>query len=449
MNHNNADFTKGSMAANILKLSVPITIGQLVTLFYNIADRAFIGQMPGTGQTAMAGIGLTFPVVTCVAAFTALFGTGGVSLFSIERGKGNDRTCSMILWITLASLIVTALLLTGALYLWMRPLLFAFGASDATWPYTRDYLNIALVSTVFLMIGSGMTGFISAMSYAKTAMALTCFGALLNLVMDPVFIYTLHMGIQGAAVSTVISQILSGIAVLWFLRSGKSLYPVKRHSFSWPVFRQIVSLGTAGFVMQVTNCINQIVCSRMLAQYGSDLYISILTVVNSVREMMFLPMNGIASGTQPVIGYNYGAGQYARVRKGINIITVLEVGWALSAWCLVHLLARQILGIFTSSAAVIETGEMCLQVYFAGFFMMAFMSSGQSVFNGLGQAPYAIFFSIFRKLVIVVPLTILLPQLYGVMGVFIAEPLSNCIGGTACYATMRLHTRKLLKEKNG
>lgn len=434
------------MAANILKLSVPITIGQLVTLLYNVADRAFIGQMPGTGQTAMAGIGLTFPVVTGVAAFTALFSTGGVSLFSIERGKGHHETCGRILWITLVSLTVTGLVLTGLLYFWMKPLLFAFGASQDTWPFTRDYLDVALISTVFLMVGSGLTSFISAMSFAKTAMTLTCFGALLNLCMDPIFIYTWNMGITGAAWSTVISQVLSGIGVLWFLRSGKSLYPIRPHPFSWSLFRQTVTLGMAGFVMQVTNCINQVVCSRTLARYGSDLYISILTVVNSVRELMFMPMNGIASGAQPVLGFNYGAGQPERVRKGINILTVLEVGWALLAWGLVHLSARQILATFTSAPEVITTGEVCLKVYFAGFFMMAFMSSGQSVFGGLGLAPYAIFFSTLRKLIVVVPLTLLLPRYYGVMGVFMAEPVSNFVGGIACHVTMRIKTGKLLRK---
>ncbi len=318
-------------------------------------------------------------------------------------------------------------------------MLYLFGASDQTYQYASDYLNIYLVGTVFAMVGQGLNYFINSQGFPKIGMCTTVLGAVLNIVLDPLFIFVFDMGIKGAAIATVIAQTASAVWVVQFIVSKKAILKLRRSyfRFDFALFKRIVSLGLSGFIMSATNCLVQIACNSTLSRYGGDLYVGIMTVLNSVRDITTLPVNGITNGSQPVLGYNYGAGEYRRVRKGIVFTLILGAAYSLAAWLMVLLFPGFFLRLFTSDPDIVLHGQEALQIYFFGFILMVFQFSGQSTFVGLGKSKQAIFFSLLRKVVIVVPLTLLLPKIgFGVNGVFWAEPISNAIGGLACFGTM-------------
>ena len=435
------DFLKGPVWRCIVAQAIPLTIAQLVQLLYNVVDRIYLGHMGSGDSMALTGVGLTFPVVTLIMAFTALFGVGGVPLFSIERGAGNDEKAGKILGNAFALLLGSSLILIAVGYLFMKPILFAFGASDASFLYAREYLNIYLLGTVFSMISTGMNGYINAQGFPKIGMYSIVIGAVCNIILDPILIFGLNMGVAGAALATVISQAASACWVLRFL-TGKSIpVPLRRSNIviQKDITTAICKLGTSSFIMQGTNCLVQVICNATLQRFGGDLYVGIMTVTNSVREIFSLPVMGMTSGAQPVISYNYGAKQYERVRSGIRFNTFIGTGYTLVAWSLIVLFPGFWFGIFSDDPSMTAAGIEAMKLYFFGFVFMSFQYAGQTTFQALGDAKHAIFFSLLRKAIIVAPLTLLLPRLgFGVLGVFLAEPISNVIGGLACYITMRL-----------
>ena len=450
------DFSQGPVWRRILDQAGPLIVAQLVHLLYNVVDRIYLGHMGDGGGMALTGVGLTFPIVTLIMGFAALFGTGGVPLFSIARGAGDEARARSILGNSFTLQLVSSALLMVVGYLFMRPILFAFGASEDSFVYAKAYLDVYLVGTAFSMIATGFNGYINAQGFPRIGMLSIIIGAAANIALDPVFIFALGMGVKGAALATVISQGLSALWVLRFLTGQKAIIPLKRENMTLDgqVVRDIAKLGTANFIMQGTTCLVQIACNATLQQFGGDLYVGVMTVVNSVREIFLLPVNGITSGSQPVISYNYGARRYDRVLSGIRFNTLIGAGYTLVAWLLVLLLPRLWFGIFSDDPAMTEAGVEALRIYFFGFVCMALQFAGQSAFTALGDAPHAILFSLLRKAIIVVPLTLLLPRLgFGVKGVFLAEPVSNAVGGTACYLTMRLtqlrRIRRLAKQTNG
>lgn len=450
------DFSQGPVWRRILDQAGPLIVAQLVHLLYNVVDRIYLGHMGDGGGMALTGVGLTFPIVTLIMGFAALFGTGGVPLFSIARGAGDEARARRILGNSFTLQLVSSALLMVVGYLFMRPILFAFGASEDSFVYAKAYLDVYLVGTAFSMIATGLNGYINAQGFPRIGMLSIVIGAAANIALDPVFIFALGMGVKGAALATVISQGLSALWVLRFLTGQKAIIPLKRENMTLDgqVVRDIAKLGTANFIMQGTTCLVQIACNATLQQFGGDLYVGVMTVVNSVREIFLLPVNGITSGSQPVISYNYGARRYDRVLSGIRFNTLIGAGYTLVAWLLVLLLPRLWFGIFSDDPAMTEAGVEALRIYFFGFVCMALQFAGQSAFTALGDAPHAILFSLLRKAIIVVPLTLLLPRLgFGVKGVFLAEPVSNAVGGTACYLTMRLtqlrRIRRLAKQTNG
>ena len=444
------DFSRGPMWRCILAQALPLTVAQLVQLLYNVVDRIYIGHMEGTDGLALTGVGLTFPVVSLIMAFTALFGVGGVPLFSMARGAGEEDRARGILGNSCALLLVSAAVLMTAGYLFGRPILFAFGASGESYVYAKAYLDIYLLGTFFSMLTTGLNGYINAQGFPKIGMYSTVLGAVTNILLDPVFIFVLDMGVSGAALATVISQGVSAVWVLRFLFSSKPPVSLVRSfiRIDRRTTGQIVKLGTANFIMQGTNFLVQVACNTTLQRFGGDLYVGIMTVTNSVREIFMLPVTGIVSGAQPVISFNYGARAYGRVRSGIRFNTWVGSVYTVAAWVVIVLLPGFFFGIFNDDAAMVAAGVPMLKIYFFGFVFMALQLAGQSTFQALGDAKHAIFFSLLRKAFIVVPLTLLLPRLgLGVRGVFLAEPISNVLGGVACYATMRLTTYRRLPEE--
>ncbi|MBQ8970561.1 MAG: MATE family efflux transporter, partial [Lachnospiraceae bacterium] len=334
-------------------------------------------------------------------------------------------------------------------YLTRRPLLYLLGASDVTIGYAVDYLSVYLLGTVFVTMGTGMNGFINLQGYADKAMFYMMTGAVINLILDPVFIFLLHMGVVGAAAASVISQGISFLMVLRFLFGSQAVIKIKAKDLlkpEWRLLPEIVTLGLAGFIMSATNCIVQAVCNATLSIHGGDLYVGIMTIINSVREMISLPINGITAGSQPVISYNFGAGDNSRVKQAIRFMAAVGIGYTAFMWILILLFPHFFLSIFSSDEGMIAAGRMPLMIYFAGFIFMALQFVGQSSFVALGKAKQSIFFSLFRKVIIVVPLTLILPHVGGLsmLGVFLAEPISNLLGGSASFFTMYFGTSRKL-----
>ena len=446
----NVDFLNGPVWKCVVSQAIPLTVAQLVHLLYNVVDRIYLGHMGDGNSLALTGVGLTFPIVTFIMAFTALFGNGGVPLFSIERGAGNEEKASSILGNSFALLLSSSVILTAAGYLFMKPILFMFGASSESFVFAQKYLNIYLIGTVFSMVSTGMNGYINAQGFPKVGMYTTVLGAVCNIILDPIFIFWLDMGISGAALATVLSQAVSAIWVLRFLTGKKILLPLTRKNIAIRknITKDICKLGTANFIMQGTNCLVQVACNTTLQAFGGDLYVGIMTVTSSVREIFSLPVMGVVNGAQPVISYNYGAKQYKRVRSGIRFNTFIGTGYTLIAWLLVVIFPGFWFGIFSDDVSMMLPGIEAMKIYFFGFVFMAFQFAGQSTFQAVGDAKHAIFFSLLRKAIIVVPLTLLLPRLgFGVLGVFMAEPISNVIGGLASYITMRMTIYKRIERE--
>ncbi len=434
------DFSQGKMWKIITAQAIPLTIAQLVQLLYNIVDRIYIGHLPDVGSLALTGVGLTFPIVTLILAFASLFGTGGTPLFSIARGARDEDKAQYIMGNVFTLILITSVLLMVFGFCFRVPILYLFGASDATIVYAESYLRIYLFGILFSMTTTGMNGFISALGFPKTAMWTTVIGAVLNLILDPIFIFGFSLGVSGAAIATVISQCASAVWVLYFLTARGGIR-LRLHCMRLRLrlVRDILGLGVSGFMQQATNCLVQIVCNVTLQGYGGDLYVGIMTIINSVREIASLPIMGISSGAQPVLGFNYGANLPQRVKEGIRFMSVLGVAYTVLMWLVIELFPGFFLHIFSSDAQTIAMGTGALRLYFMGFVFMSLQFMGQSTFVGLGKAKRAVFFSILRKVIIVVPLTLLLPVIgLGTNGVFLAEPISNLLGGMACFLTMWL-----------
>ena len=436
------DFENGTVTNHILSAALPMLVAQLLNLLYNIVDRIYIARIPDVGTVALGAVGLCFPIIVIITAFSNLFGTGGAPLFAISRGSGDEKTADQIMNTAFTMVCVVAVLLMAAGMLFARPLLFLFGASADGIQYAWPYLMIYLLGTLPAMIATGMNPFINAQGYATIGMLSVAVGAGTNLVLDPVLMFGLHLGIQGAAIATVLSQILSAVFVFTFLH-GKAELKVRllrkdELAESLPLAANIISLGTAGFIMQLTNSLVSISCNHVLSVTGGDLYISIMTIISSVRQLVETPIHAMSEGASPVLSYNYGARRPARVRKSIRVVATLVLLYTALTWSVILLAPEALIRIFSSDATLVSHAVRPLNLYFAAFVFMDLQYIGQMVFKSLNKKKQAIFFSILRKVVIVVPLTYFLPfgLSMGTDGVFLAEPVSNVIGGGLCFVTM-------------
>ncbi len=433
------DFSQGSITKNIFQTAIPMLVAQVLNLLYNIVDRIYIGRIPTVGSLALGAVGLCFPVITILSAFANLYASGGGPIFAIERGRKELRHASRIMNTCFYLLIATAIVLTIFGQVFARPMLILFGASKNTLPYCLPYLRIYLFGTIFSMMTIGMNPFINAQGYPRAGMMTVLIGALANLILDPLFIFVFGMGVKGAAIATIISQFLSALFVFFFLRKKsieirleictvKDLYRVK----------DILSLGLSGFIMQLTNGLVQVSCNSVLSQYGGDLYISIMTIVSSVRQMLEIPIWALTDGASSIISYNYGAAQNKRVKKAFQVMFIMTLVYAGLVCLAIESVPAFFISIFSNDAQILSKGIAALHLYFFAFIFMVFQYCGQTMFKALNKRGYAIFFSLLRKAIIVIPLTYLLPSLFhfGSNGVFMAEPVSNIVGGTLCIVTM-------------
>ena len=414
-----------------------MTLAQLINVLYSVVDRMYLGRLPG--HLALTGLGLTMPIVSILMGFANLCGMGGAPLCSICRGQGDDEEAEHILGNSFTFLLILGAAATLVFLLLKRPVLCLFGASEATFPYADAYLTIYLCGTLFVMVSLGMNPFINAQGFAEIGMMTVGLGAVVNIVLDPVFIFVLDMGVQGAALATVIAQGCSAVWVLKFLTGKRAILRLKFDCLALSArrVRKIVSLGLAGFFVNLTNSLIQVVCNTTLQAYGGDLYVGAMTIINSIREVVSMPVQGLSNGSQPVLGYNYGAGESRRVRQGIRFTSIVVVLYSTAAWAIIMLAPEAMIRLFTSEQPILDVGIPALRIYFSLFIIMSLQIAGQSVFTALGRSKNAIFFSLLRKAIINAPLTLLLPYLgMGTDGVFVAEAVSQLIGGLACFLTM-------------
>ena len=413
----------------LLRLAIPTILAQLVNLLYNIVDRIYIGHMPVVGDIALTGVGLCFPVIYLLSAFAALLGQGGAPRAAIAMGRGDNDEAERILGTCFTSLIVTALLLTAAFQLWGEELLWLFGASEDTIGYALPYMRVYAAGSLFVMLALGMNLFITTQGYTTFSMITVVIGAMLNIVLDPVFIYAFDMGVAGAAWATILSQAVSAAFAVAFFFGKRTKLRLKK-AYLLPKSRilgPVLALGFAPFVMQATEALVNVAFNSSLQAYGGDIPVGCMTVSSTIMQMFWLPSQGIGQGAQPIISYNFGAGNIERVRKAFMTMLVVSIIFIGAGWLAVMLFPGFFIRIFNDSPALMEMGSWTLRVYLAAFFLMALQMSIQQVFVSVGRAKSAVVVASVRKLVLLVPLIYILPHFFEdkVFAVFLAEPVSD------------------------
>lgn len=423
--------------ALLRQLAVPAVVAQVINLLYNIVDRIYIGHMKGTGATALTGVGLFVPILMLITAFAMLVSSGGAPLMSMKLGKGDKAQAEAIIGNCFAALLMIAVALTALLFFSVPYLLRFFGASDVTYPYALVYARIYILGTVAVLTANGMNLFITAQGFARTAMLSTAFGAITNIVLDPIFIFAFHMGVAGAAIATVISQVISSIWILYFL-SGKATVRLKKELIRIKpgVLNPCLALGVSTFVMVGTEGVLSMVFSRSLAAYGGDLAVGTMAIISSLSSLVTMPLQGMTQGGQPIISYNYGAGKKDRIRKAFYLLLVIDCSYAFLFYLMVMLFPGILAGIFTDSQELLTYAVRPMRVYFAGIFSVGFQMTCQSGFVALGQAKKALAMACLRKLVLLIPLILILPHVLPdpVFGVFVAEPFSDIISAVVTTA---------------
>ena len=429
----------------ILKLALPAVAAQFINVLYNIVDRIYIGNIPGIGATALTGVGVAFPILMVISAFAAFAGMGGAPLASIRLGAGDKKGAERILGNSFCFLLIISLVLTVGFQVFKRPLLYAFGASDNLIGYATDYITIYLWGTVSVQLALGLNTFISAQGRSTTAMLSVAIGAVLNLLLDPLFIFVFGMGVKGAAVATIISQTVSAVWVVAFLFSQSSVIRLRRATLRIEprVLGSIAALGVAPFIMQSTESLVNIVLNTGLQTYGGDLYVGSMTIMQSVMQMLVMPIQGITQGAQPIMSYNYGAKNYSRVRKTFSLLLKVMLLVTVSGFALAALLPGVLARMFTQDAELIEIVKKMMPIFFGGIWAFGAQMACQTTFMALGQAKISLFLALLRKVVLLVPLALLLPVVMGgnVLGIYIAEPVADVI---ASFTTLSLF---LIKRK--
>ena len=436
------DFENGTVTQNILGAALPMLVAQILNLLYNIVDRVYLARIPHVGTAALGAVGLCFPLIIIITAFANLFGSGGAPLFSIFRGQKDPQKATRIMNTSFSMVVSSGVVLMIIGLLFAKPLLVLFGASGSALTFALPYMMIYLIGTLPSMIAVGMNPFINAQGYSIIGMLSVTIGAIANLILDPLFIFGFGLGVEGAAVATVISQCLSAGFVLFFLTKKSELKVrfLRKNEFAQCISyaKNIISLGTAGFIMQLTNSLVTICCNNVLSVTGGDIYISVMTIISSVRQLVETPIYAINEGASPIVSYNYGARRPRRVKKAGIVMGLMIFGYTAIMWSLILVAPGMLIRVFSSDNALVRDSIPMLKLYFAAFIFMDLQYIGQTIFKSLNKKKQAIFFSLLRKVFIVVPLTYLLPYAFhmGTSGVFIAEPVSNVIGGGICFITM-------------
>ena len=430
----------------LVKLAVPTVVAQLVNMLYNIVDRIYIGHMPGDGSLALTGVGVCLPLIMIISAFAALVASGGAPRASIAMGKGDHDLAEKLLGGCFTLQIVISAILTAVMLIWSRDLLLMFGASENTIGYAADYMRIYAIGTLLVQLTLGMNAFITAQGFATTGMLTVLIGAVANIALDPLFIYGLGMGVRGAALATVISQGLSCVWVVCFLRGKKTLLRLKRENLlvSPKLILPCVALGLAAFIMQSSESMISVCFNSSLLRYGGDVAVGAMTILSSVMQFAMLPLQGIAQGAQPISSYNYGARNADRVRQTFRLLLRVCLAYSVVLWAGIMLFPRGFAGIFTPDAELLDFTARALRIYCAMLFLFGIQIACQMTFVSIGNALCSILVAVLRKFVLLLPLIFLLPSLLPdkVTAVYLAEPVADVIAVTC---TALLFSRQFKK----
>ena len=432
----------------ILSLALPAVAAQLVNVLYNIVDRMYIGHIPEVGSVALTGIGVCFPILTLIAGFSAFIGAGGAPLAAIQLGKKNREGAEKILGNGFTVLLGLSVILTIFFYIFKEPLLYKFGASNDTIVYAMEYLNIYLIGTVFVQLALGLNMFITSQGQAKIAMLSVLIGAIINIVLDPILIFGFNMGVKGAALATIISQACSAIWVLAFLFSKRSGIRIRVENMKpdWKVIGAIAALGVSPFIMQATESLISITLNSGLQRYGGDLYVGSMTILQSVMQLVVIPVMGLTQGTQPIISFNYGAGNKERVKKAFSVILITCV--TLTTFCCVMTMVfpTMFAKMFTPNEELIALVGKVLPIYMGGIWIFGVQMACQSAFMGMGQAKISLFLALLRKVFLLIPMAIILPKFFGVTGIYYSEPIADIIAALVTGTLFLLNFKKILAK---
>ena len=447
---NQADFGNGSIGKLIFSMAVPAITAQIINLLYNIVDRMYIGHIPEVGAAALTGVGVSFPVITLISAFSALIGMGGASRAAIYMGKQDNDTAEKILGNCFSALLIIAAVLTGVILLFCEPLLMAFGGSADTIGYAAGYLRIYAVGTVFVQIVMGLNMFITSQGFAAVGMKTTVIGAAINIILDPIFIFAFQMGVRGAALATVLSQAVSAIWVLRFLTGKQTVLRIRpaQMKISASILGPVVALGISPFIMQSTESLLSISFNTQLQKFGGDTAVGAISILTSILQFGMMPLMGLAQGAQPIISYNYGAKNPQRVKKAFFILLGCSLGFTTLLWGACQLFPKMFILIFSSDPALLATASWALRIYMAVFLFFGAQIACQQTFVALGQAVVSLFLALLRKVILLIPLIFILPLLFEdqVFAVFLAEPVADflAVATTVCLFASRF--TKILKE---
>ena len=435
----------------LLKLALPTVAAQLINMLYNIVDRIYIGHIPEIGAAALTGVGVCMPLIMIVSAFAALVGYGGAPRASIFMGKKDRASAEKTLGNCFVLQILISVVLTAVLLIWNRDLLMAFGASENTIEYGVRYMNIYALGTVFVEITLGMNAFITAQGFAKTGMLSVLIGAVANIILDPIFIFGLDMDVQGAALATIISQALSCIWVVHFLCGKKTYLKIRKANLrlSPKIILPCLALGVATFIMQASESVISVCFNSSLQKYGGDVAVGAMTILTSVMQFAMLPLQGLGQGAQPIISYNYGAGDAGRVRGAFRLLLKVSLGYAALLWLLVMLLPGGFAAMFTSDAELLDYTGTALRIYMAAMFLMGIQMACQMTFNALGKATESIVVAVMRKFVLLIPLIYIMPHVIRsnqTMGVYLAEPIADTLAVTFTAILFTVQFRKIIKK---
>ena len=435
MNSNTTiDLGSGNVGKLLLKLAVPAVIAQIINLLYNIVDRIYIGHIPGVGTSALTGVGLCMPILMLVNAFATLAGAGGAPRAAIAMGQGRKEDAEQILGNCFSTLLIIAVILTVGLSIYAEPLLWLFGASENTIHYALDYMKIYLLGSIFVLIVLGMNTFITTQGFAKFAMLTTVIGAVINIILDPIFIFVFGLGVKGAALATILSQFVGCIWVIKFLTGKKTILKlqIKNLRLKGAVILPCLALGISSFIMLSTESLLSISFNSSLSKYGGDLAVGAMTIITSVSQLITLPLSGICQGAQPIISFNFGAGNKDRVISTFKYTCIICASYTTLGWLLTLLVPNLFAGIFSGDTVLIEYTSWCMRVYMSGIFAFGFQICCQQTFVALGQAKTSLLLACLRKLVLLIPLIFILPLFIEnkVFAVFLAEPISDILAAS-------------------
>ena len=445
------DLGRDPVGRLLFRLALPAIAAQLVNMLYNIVDRIYIGHIPEVGATALTGVGVTFPILMLIAAFSSLVGMGGAPRASIKMGEKDTHGAEKILGGCFLLLLCFSVVLTAAFLIFGEPLLLWFGASGQTLPFALDYMNIYVCGTVFVQMALGLNAFISSQGFAKESMLTVLIGAVINIALDPIFIFGFGMGVRGAALATVISQGVSCVWVLRFLFGRRTKLRLRRRNMRLKagVLLPVLALGVSPFIMQSTESLLTIAFNSSLQKYGGDLAVGAMTILSSVMQMLLMPLMGLTQGAQPIIGYNFGARDTGRVKKTFRLLLISSLGFSTLCWLFTMLFPGVLASLFSSDASLREISVWAMRVYFATVFVMGAQIACQQTFIAVGQAVSSLFLALLRKIILLIPLILVLPFFFQdqVFGVLLAEPAADFLATAVTVTLFSIQFPRILKRR--